>query len=701
MARPEPNWITFEIDGREVRAEEGTMLVDAAKHGDVEIPYFCYEPKLGEPVGACRMCLVEIEGIPKLQTSCSTPVRDGMVVNTTSDRVKHAQNAIVEFLLVNHPLDCPVCDKGGECPLQDISYGWGPGRSRFIEPKRHFKKPLELSPLVAIDRERCILCYRCVRFSQEVAEDHQLVFLERGDHTFVGTHDGRPYVAPFSGNIIELCPVGALTSRAYRFRARPWDIEDSGSVCTLCPSQCNVNLTIRDDVKVVRVLARDNEEVDDGWLCDKGRFAYQSFSSDERITAPMVRDGGFLREVTWERALSDAAAALAKSGARTAALAGGQTTNEEGFLLQHLLRAGLGSANVDSRRAGRLGPAHARALARPELSARVSDIDHAGAILVIETEPVDEAPILDLRIRKAVRRNGARLVVASSRPSTLDANAAAALRFAPGSTEAALAGLAAALGSPRAGGSLEELARRARISEGFRPGQSRADAHGGPPSSPAEALRSAAESLRDAGDVVVVWGERVASGARGGQALEALLALVGALGIADAPESGLIEVPAGANGRGLREVGCLPNLGPGLVDAPAQGMTAAAVAAESAGALLLVDHELPAEALARAGSVIAFARFRSDALDEHADVVFPAETYAEKEGTVTHPDGRLQRVRQALGRAGELPPGWQVLAELCERAGAGLGVLSAAQVTARVAEAVPFYAGLTLEAIGG
>ena len=168
------------------------MLVDAAKHGDVEIPYFCYEPKLGEPVGACRMCLVEIEGIPKLQTSCSTPVKDGMVVVTTSDRVKHAQNAVVEFLLVNHPLDCPVCDKGGECPLQDISYGWGGGKSRFIEPKRHFRKPLELSPLVAIDRERCILCYRCVRFSQEIAEDYQLVFLERGDHTFVGTHDGRP-----------------------------------------------------------------------------------------------------------------------------------------------------------------------------------------------------------------------------------------------------------------------------------------------------------------------------------------------------------------------------------------------------------------------------------------------------------------------------------------------------------------------------
>ena len=278
------------------------MLVDAAKHGDVEIPVFCYEPKLGDPVGACRMCLVEIEGIPKLQTACSTPVRDGMVVYTQTDRVKEAQNAVVEFLLVNHPLDCPVCDKGGECPLQDISMGWGPGKSRVTDPKRHFQKPIPLSPLIKIDRERCILCYRCVRFSQEVAEDEQLQLLERGAKTFVGTHEDRPYIGPFHGNIIELCPVGALTSQAYRFRARPWDIEDAGSVCTLCPSQCNVKFTVRDE-KVVRVLARDNEEVDDGWLCDKGRFGYQMFSSAARPLSPQVRVGGGLMPATWDDAL--------------------------------------------------------------------------------------------------------------------------------------------------------------------------------------------------------------------------------------------------------------------------------------------------------------------------------------------------------------------------------------------------------------
>ncbi len=256
MPRPERKTIQLTIDGREVKAIEGAMLVDAAKQGDVEIPYFCYEPKLGNPVGACRMCLVEIEGIPKLQTSCSTPVKDGMVVHTQTERVRHAQNAVVEFLLINHPLDCPVCDKGGECPLQDITFGWGLGRSRMIEPKRHFVKPLALSPLVAIDRERCILCYRCVRFSQEIAEDYQLIFAERGADTFVATHDGHPYVAPFSGNIIELCPVGALTSQPYRFRARPWDIEDAGGVCTLCPAQCNVTFTVRDEPGRTRARSR-------------------------------------------------------------------------------------------------------------------------------------------------------------------------------------------------------------------------------------------------------------------------------------------------------------------------------------------------------------------------------------------------------------------------------------------------------------
>jgi NADH-quinone oxidoreductase subunit G len=690
MPRPEPRTITFTIDGREVQAPENTMLVDAAKHGDVEIPVFCYEPKLGQPVGACRMCLVEIEGIPKLQTGCSTPVKDGMVVYTESERVKTAQQSVVEFLLINHPLDCPVCDKGGECPLQDITFGWGGGISRFIEPKRHFVKPLELSPLIAIDRERCILCYRCVRYSQEVAEDYQLVLLERGAHSYVSTFDGHPYVAPFSGNIIELCPVGALTSRPYRFRARPWDIEGAGSVCTLCPAQCNVTVTVRDE-RALRILQRDNAEVDDGWLCDKGRFGYQSFHVDERITEPLVRDGGRLRPVSWERALADAAASLKRAGAHTGAIAAGASTNEEGLLLTRLLREGLGSPHVDSRRAGSLPLELHRALGQPRLQAKVSDLEFAHAVLVLDTEPVNDAPILDLRLRKGVRRHGMKLAVATPHKSLLDANAALSVRYAPGVGGAFAAALAAALSGGDAPQDVRELA---------------------------ELLRSAGE------EIVIVWGERLTAGPDGAAGAQALLALADALGIADTEGAGLLELPAFANGRGLREAGVLPNAGPGLsepvaVTGASNGSAAAArdahaiaegLAAGELSALYLLhcdplrdlpDGPLWERALERASTVIAHASFLTDAIREHADVVFPAEVYAEKEGTIVHPDGRLQRLRPAIARPGMVRAEWQVLAELASRVGLDVEVLSGQVASQQLIDAVPFYAGLTLEQIGG
>jgi NADH-quinone oxidoreductase subunit G len=703
------DWITFSIDGREVRAPEGEWLLDAAKRGDVEIPYFCYEKKLGAPVGACRMCMVEVEGIPKLQTSCSTPVKDGMVVHTQTDRVNHAQNSVVEFLLVNHPLDCPVCDKGGECPLQDISYGWGPGRSRFVDEKRKFPKPIALSPLVAIDRERCILCYRCVRFSQEVAEDEQLVFVERADHTFVGTFDGHPYVAPFSGNVIELCPVGALTNTSYRFRARPWDIEGAGTVCNLCPSQCNIDLTVRDD-RAERVLARDNEEVDDGWLCDKGRWGYQTVASPDRITQPLIRDGGMLRPASWEKALDLAAAGLAKAGPAAVAVVGGTATNEEGYILQRIFREALGSGSIDSQPGAALSAGTVRALTHPDLGAAVRDIDGASAVLVLDCDPLEEAPIVDLRLRKAVRRFGARLVVASSAPTALDGGATEVLRFAPDAAEALLRGLQKALvesetptqnGAPvdddgalpghaelagfLVANQLDRLAERAGVET--------------------QDLLDVAQVLTQADNVIVVWGERLASGDRGPGAVAALLDLALLLGLDAAPGSGVIEIPSGTNGRGLREVGCLPGLGPGLVDAP--GIPAGDV--PQAFYLMHSDplRELPGQnewdaALGAASFVVAHAQFLGESVERHADVVFPAEAYVEKEGTITHPDGRLQRLRPSIGRPGEVRMEWQVLLELAARLGvAGELPLTAGAVFTELSGAVPFYRGLTLDEIGG
>jgi NADH-quinone oxidoreductase subunit G len=650
MPRPTPRTITFTIDGREVQAPENAMLVDAAKLGDVEIPVFCYEPKLGNPVGACRMCLVEIEGIGKLQTGCSTPVKDGMVVHTQSERVKTAQEAVVEFLLVNHPLDCPVCDKGGECPLQDITFGWGAGKSRFVEPKRHFVKPLELSPTIAIDRERCILCYRCVRFSQEISEDYQLVLLERGAHSYVSTFDGNPYVAPFSGNIVELCPVGALTSRNYRFRARPWDVEDAGSVCTLCAAQCNVTLTVRDE-RVLRVLAREHPEVDDGWLCDRGRFAYPKLG-EERIAEPLIRDGGELRPVSWERALDEAATRLARAGASTGAIAGGGATNEEGLLLTRLLREGLGSPHVDSRVAGTLPLELHQALAEPGLQATVSDLEFAHAVLVLEVDPIEDAAILDLRLRKGVRRHAMKLIRASA-----------------------------------------------------------TDLLG------AQSAQELVATLKQAGEeIVVLWGERLTAGPDGARAAQALLELAATLSLVDTDGAGLLEIPAQANGRGLREAGVLPNAGPGLSAVEQEGLDAQGMAealskgelsclyllgADPLGGASEADSALWEQALESATTVISHASFLTDAIRKHADVVFPAGAYPEKEGTVVHPDGRIQRLRAAVRHPGKSRAEWQVIAELAQRVGLDLDVLSGAMASQQLFDAVPQYEGLSLEQIGG
>jgi NADH-quinone oxidoreductase subunit G len=683
--------ITLIIDGREVSASEGEMLHDAAKRGDVEIPVFCYEPKLGDPVGACRMCLVEIEGIPKLQTSCSTPVRDGMVVHTRTDQVKHAQSAVVEFLLVNHPLDCPVCDKGGECPLQDISYGWGPGKSRFTDQKRHFEKPVELSPLVAIDRERCILCYRCVRFSQEVSEDSQLQLLERGDRTFVGTFDDRPYASPFHGNITDLCPVGALTNYTYRFRARPWDIEQAGSVCTLCPSQCNVSFTVRDE-RVKRVIARDNPDVDDGWLCDRGRYGFEMFDAAERVRGPKLRGGV---EVDWTEAIAKAAAALEHGGAASAAIVG-DASNEEGYLVQRIMREALGSPHIDSRPSRGAGREALVRLAQPEISAKVRDIDSADAILVIGTEPLHSSPILDLRIRKAIRRNGSKLAVATEAPTTLDGGAVAIARYAPGGATEFLRDLAAALSADET--ETDEIDRSASRR-------------------PAEV----AEALVGAESVVVIWGDRIAR--EGDGAAAAILDVATTLDLAGKNASGLLEVPDFTNARGLREAGCLPDAGPGLTQAALttdMGANVASVgksteeirvALESGELKTLLlfgvdplrdfpDTEAWKRALAAADHVVCFSTFET-ATTAMADVVLPLETHAEKDGTVTHPDGRLQRVRPSASRPGDIRPNWGVLAELSLALGHDTGVSSQPSAFAALAAEVPFYAGITDSNIGG
>jgi NADH-quinone oxidoreductase subunit G len=435
---PATNLVTLTINGQQVQAAPGTVLVDAAAAVGIEIPIFCYEPRLGAPIGACRMCLVEVEGMRGLQTACSTPVGPDMVVKTDSAPAVEAQDGVLELLLANHPLDCPVCDKGGECPLQDRTFKFGPGETRFSEPKRHFPKPLDLSPLVAIDRERCITCYRCVRFSQEVAEDRQLTFQERGAGTEVATFTGDPYVGRFTGNIIDLCPVGALTSIPYRFVSRPWDLQNTPSVCGSCPVGCNTELTQREG-QLKRITGREipNMAVEEGWLCDKGRWGYAAAWSADRIQRPIVRDGGVEREVSLEDGVAAAAVILSR-GAAPGFLMGPASTVEEAFLAQAL------AATLPGGRVGSLAipGAHLEPL-RGLPGAQLGDLDSADVIVVVGGDIANQQPVVELRLRKASRRRGT-IVIVGPRPQDLS-DGAEGVRTPPGQLVIGLGTVAKAL----------------------------------------------------------------------------------------------------------------------------------------------------------------------------------------------------------------------------------------------------------------
>jgi len=402
VSSPEPVRVT--VDGRDARVPKGTGLIETALAAGVEIPVFCYEPRLGPPVGACRMCLVEVEGMPKLQAACTLTAQDGMVVKTarTSDQAAEGQNATLEFILVNHPLDCPVCDKGGECPLQDLTFRYGPGSTRMSFEKLTFEKPIPISPTISLDRERCILCYRCTRFSETVSEDGQLVAADRGAMSVITTFEDEPYRGAFTGNVTELCPVGALLPTQYRFEARPWEIVDVPTICGLCPVGCNVNATMREG-KVKRILSRNHPEIDEGWICDKGRFSFPHLYADDRIVEPVkrIRRRGF-EQVSWEDALDTAEQLLRNARGRIVTALSGSETVEQAFALGALLRRGLDShqAMLPEEISGALD-----AYRLPLAAIREADL-----VVVLGDVPVAErAPVVDLWI-KAARRRGARVL---------------------------------------------------------------------------------------------------------------------------------------------------------------------------------------------------------------------------------------------------------------------------------------------------
>ena len=438
MATVETSTVTLTINDREITVPKGLSLVEAAAEAGIEVPVFCYEPRLGAAVGACRMCLVDIEGLPKLQTACTTPAADGMIVRSQSDRAREGQDAVLEFLLINHPLDCPVCDKGGECPLQDLTFRYGPGSTRMTLPKRTHDKPIPISPLIKLDRDRCILCYRCTRFSESVSGDLQLVTENRGADSVITTFEGRPYDGEFSGNVTELCPVGALTSTTYRFRGRPWEIQNVPTICGHCAVGCNTYATIREG-RVARVLSRNHPGIDEGWLCDKGRYVHTALDAPDRIRVPMIRAGRGLEEVTPTVALDHIADRLRTTVERfgpgsVAVLASGEQTNEEAHLWARLQAEVFGGGPVVC---GPEGAAGWEALA--PYAARISDLDDADTIVVAgSTEVAHRVPVVELRIRKAVK-DGARVVTVGAGGTRLQTlRGTEHISAAPGATHTAL-----------------------------------------------------------------------------------------------------------------------------------------------------------------------------------------------------------------------------------------------------------------------
>jgi NADH-quinone oxidoreductase subunit G len=397
---PQTDLVTVTIDGTDVRVPKGTLLVEAAKSIHCDIPVYCYHEKLG-PAGLCRICLVEIEGMPKLQIACNTPVADGMKVHTTNGRVDDGRRAILEFFLLNHPLDCPICDKGGECDLQDYAMAYGQGASRMVEPKLPKPKAVDLGPTIVLDEERCIVCQRCVRFDDVITREQSLRTEDRGAHTIIATATGKPYVSDFTGNVTELCPVGALTSKTYRFRSRPWDNHRTTTTCTQCPVGCQMHVDERANLVLRTMSVTEDDAISDSWLCDRGRYNLGFVADERRITQPLLKVEGVWNQIDWPDAIARWAAELTKAGANAGVIGGGRLLNEEVLLAAHLFRA-IGVENVDWRVGG-------QSFAHHGSFKNHVDLESADTIVTVGRPPAQLAPVLDLRIRKAVSRRNARL----------------------------------------------------------------------------------------------------------------------------------------------------------------------------------------------------------------------------------------------------------------------------------------------------
>jgi NADH-quinone oxidoreductase subunit G len=652
--------VTLTIDGRQVTAPEGTGLVDAAKMAGIDIPVFCHHPKL-EPVGMCRMCLVEIgrpmrdrasgqivmendapkiQFLPKLETACTNKVEEGMVVLSQSQKARDGQQGTVEFLLTSHPLDCPICDKGGECPLQNLTMRHGPGKSRFLfDEKLRLGKRVPLGDLIVLDQERCIQCARCIRFQDEIAGDSVLGFDDRSRGTRIITFSEPGFDSVFSGNTTDICPVGALTTRDFRFEARPWELESAASVCTQCPVGCNITLNTRREAKaggdfvVKRVMPRQNEEVNEIWICDKGRFVHHYTDSKKRLKHPLVRNNKELTHPTWEEATKAAAARLQHD---LVILASGKLANEDLFNLKTLADQTGGKAYLYSHMDG----GDMTTLVGVGAGTNFGAMSAETAIVVVASNLYEEAPIWYLRVKQAADR-GATLIVLNPRETKLDRFASYVVRYAYGDEVKAVQDL-----------------NRGKIGD----------------------------ALSNAQNVVLLFGSD-GLGVQGTADLASACAkYLQDGGHVGKPNNGLIGVWERANDQGAWEMGFEA---PGDLAAALKGKAVYIVGADPVG-----DDPKLAEALETAACIVVQDVIQTATTDV-ADVVFPARAFTEREGTLTSGERRVQRFYAAVPPTGESRADFVVTAQVARHMGIELEDSSSEAVFERLADSVKSFEGLT------
>ena len=638
----DPNAVSLTINGKVVSARKGDLIIAAADKSNDFIPRFCYHPRMA-PAGMCRQCLVEVEGPrgPMMVVSCMTPVAEGQVVRTETEQVKKAQEGVLELLLANHPLDCPVCDKGGECPLQDQAFSHGPGESRYVEEKRHYEKPIPISDNVFLDRERCILCDRCTRFADEVAGDALISFTSRGNNTQVMTFPDEPFSSYFSGNTVQICPVGALTAKPYRFKARPWDLDQTESTCTTCSVGCRTVVQSSRD-ELVRYQGVDIDPVNWGWLCDRGRFNFESVNSEERLTTPYVKDAqGNHVATTWSGALDAAArmlrTSLAVSPESVAIIGGARGTNEDAFAWAQLADA-MGVHQRDAQLADGL-PAEVFALPQASIDEAVA----ANTIILLSPDLKEELPVLYLRVRDVAQKRKSKVVEITSRPTGLTPSAWKSVLVEPGKIASTISvGLDPVILKQIGSGSVSVIVGRMNLAE-------------------------SAEST--------------------------VLALAEILHVA--PQAKVLPVLRRGNVRGAITAGLTPQQGAAdtaeILELAAAGKIDTLVLLGADPLSDVPDADLARRGLAGARNIISIDTFMTPSTSQ-ADVVLPAAAFGEKNGTTTNLEGRMSNVAQKITPAGTSRPDWMIAAELATALGKDLGVGSVEEVTAKLANTVPQFA---------